>query len=60
MCYTVGPCWLSILNIAVCTCQTKILKEGDFFLMKIQLFPDSLAARSTHVTKYWPVKCKGN
>jgi len=20
MCYTVGPCWLSILNIAVCTC----------------------------------------
>ena len=21
LCYTVGPCWLSILNIAVCTCQ---------------------------------------
>ena len=20
LCYTVGPCWLSILNIAVCTC----------------------------------------
>ena len=20
MCYTVGPCWLSILNTAVCTC----------------------------------------
>ena len=20
-CYTVSPCWLSILNIAVCTCQ---------------------------------------
>ena len=21
--YTVGPCWLSILNIAVCTCQSQ-------------------------------------
>ena len=21
LCYTVGPCWLSILNIAVCTCH---------------------------------------
>ena len=20
LCYTVGPCWLSVLNIAVCTC----------------------------------------
>ena len=23
MCYTVDPCWLSILNIAVCTCQSQ-------------------------------------
>ena len=23
MCYTVGPYWLSILNIAVCTCPSK-------------------------------------
>ena len=23
LCYTVGPCWLSILNIAVCTCQSQ-------------------------------------
>ena len=23
LCFTVGPCWLSILNIAVCTCQSK-------------------------------------
>ena len=23
MCYTVGPCWLSILNIAVCTCPSQ-------------------------------------
>ena len=22
LCYTVGPCWLSVLNIAVCTCQS--------------------------------------
>jgi len=22
-CYTVGPCWLSILNTAVCTCQSQ-------------------------------------
>ena len=21
LCYTAGPCWLSILNISVCTCQ---------------------------------------
>ena len=23
LCYTVGPCWLSILNIAVRTCQSQ-------------------------------------
>ena len=23
LCYTVGLCWLSILNIAVCTCQSQ-------------------------------------
>ena len=23
VCYTVGPCWLSNLNIAVCTCQSQ-------------------------------------
>ena len=23
MCYTVGPCWLSILNTVVCTCTSK-------------------------------------
>ena len=23
LCYTVGPCWLSILNIAVSTCQSQ-------------------------------------
>ena len=22
LCYTVGPCWLAIINIAVCTCQS--------------------------------------
>ena len=24
LCYTLNPCWLSILNIAVCTCQSQI------------------------------------
>ena len=24
LCYTVGPSWLSILNTAVCTCQSQI------------------------------------
>ena len=24
LCYTVGPCCLSILNIAVCTCQLRL------------------------------------
>ena len=23
LCYTVGPFWVSILNIAVCTCQSR-------------------------------------
>ena len=23
LCCTVGPCWLSVLNIAVCTCQSR-------------------------------------
>ena len=26
LCYTVGPCWLSILNIVVCTCQSQTPK----------------------------------
>ena len=24
-CHTLGPCWLPILNIAVCTCQSQTL-----------------------------------
>ena len=24
--YTVGPCWLSVLNMAVCTCQSQTPK----------------------------------
>jgi len=23
LCYTLNPCWLSILDIAVCTCQSQ-------------------------------------
>ena len=25
VCYTVGPCWLSIVNIAACTCPSQTL-----------------------------------
>ena len=24
LCYTGGPCWLSVLNIAACTCQSQM------------------------------------
>ena len=24
MCYKVGPCWLSILNVELCICQSQI------------------------------------
>ena len=30
LCYTVGPCWLSILNIAVCTCQWDTILNKTF------------------------------
>ena len=30
LCYTVGPCWLSILNIAVCICQSQTPKMNCF------------------------------
>ena len=29
LCYTVGSCWLSILSVAVCTCQSQTLKWGQ-------------------------------
>ena len=27
LCYTVGPYWLSVLNVAVCTCQSQTPKQ---------------------------------
>ena len=35
LCYTVGPCWLSILNIAVCTaCEfINIFHESSSFVL---------------------------
>ena len=33
LCYTVGPCWLSILNIAVCTCQSQTVPLKSFILL---------------------------
>ena len=44
LCYTVGPCWLSILNIAVCTCQSQTpnlseltVKEGVYHHIYFQM-----------------------
>ena len=36
MCYTVGPCWLSFLNTAVCTCQSQT--EAFKGILKITQF----------------------
>ena len=45
LCYTVGPCWLSILNTAVCTCpsQTPIPLLHPFSLVTISSFPKSVS-----------------
>ena len=39
LCFTTGPCWLSILNMAVCTCQfqTPSLSIPPFFLSLITI-----------------------
>ena len=38
LCYTVGPCWLSILNIAVCTCQKSLKEEVKYaYVQALQL-----------------------
>ena len=42
LCYTVGPCWLSILNIVVCICLAQTptnLSHPTFPLYKPCLFP---------------------
>ena len=31
VCYTAGPCWLSILNLAVCTCPSQTVKRWFLF-----------------------------
>ena len=37
LCYTVDPCWLSVLNIAVCTCQSQTanlaLRDSHFLIL---------------------------
>ena len=33
LCYLVGPCWLSILNIVLCTCQSCL--HFDFSLERL-------------------------
>ena len=29
LCYTVGPCWLSVSNIAACTCQSRTMPSTE-------------------------------
>ena len=45
-CYTVGPCWLFILNIAVCTCPSQTLYHFPplFSLAAIHLFSKSASS----------------
>ena len=46
LCYTVGPCWLSILNIAVCTVHPKLPNyffPASFPLATISLFSKSVS-----------------
>ena len=33
LCYTVGPCWLSILNIVVCILYFQVLKKTKHFIL---------------------------
>ena len=43
LCYTVGPCWLSILNTAVCTCpsQTPYLFPSPSSFTTLNSFSES-------------------
>ena len=46
LCYSVGPCWLSILNIVVCTCVSQtpsISLPAPFPLVTISLFSKSMS-----------------
>ena len=36
LCYTVGPYWLSIFNIVVCTCQSQTPNLSLFLLFKMK------------------------
>ena len=47
LCYTIGPCWLYILNIAVCTCRSQTpnlsLPPPPFPLVTISSFSKSVS-----------------
>ena len=47
LCYTVGPCWLSILNIAVCICQSQRYYI-PFFMSNIPLYGYTAFCLSVH------------
>ena len=42
LCCTVSPCWLSVLNIALCTCPYK-LPNSSFPTATISLFSESVS-----------------
>ena len=53
LCYTVGPYWLSILNIAVCTCQSQSpnpsLPHYPYPLVTISSFSKSVSLKNIHL-----------
>ena len=54
LCYTVGPCGLSILNIAVWTCQSQTPNlPFPFPLVTISVFSKSLGLFLRSNFKYW-------
>ena len=49
LCYTVGPCWLSILNIAVRTCQSQ---DNAHFQPHSSIMNAKVCVSSTNVFPY--------
>ena len=52
LCYIVGPCWLSIVNIAVCICESQTPnlsiyiprdKEGHYIIIKGSIQEEDIA-----------------
>ena len=63
--YTVGPCWLSILNIAVCICESQTPnlsiyisrdKEGHYIIIKGSIQEEDIAVINTCAPNIQTVK----